>query len=395
MPATKSNTLTAAQVRNLKTAGMYADGNGLTLRIKPNGAKSWVQRLTIDGRRANAGLGSYPVVSLADARATAIENLRVIAQGGNPIQAKQQAKAERRSKAAIPCFADVAAQVIELRRPTLTPKHIKEWETTLQRFAFPYIGRKRIDTITSADVMECLAPIWNEKATTARRVRNRIEAVLDYAVAQGHREFNPAGKAIAKALPNNSKQQEHHEAIPYAELSGVLAEIRESSTTPIMRLAFELLVLCASRSNEVRGALWNEVNWECQTWTVPADRMKMRKEHRVPLSDRAMEVLREAWEISSEGGPDGLIFPSPRDKKPMTTATMARVLKENGIGGTIHGNRSAFRDWAIERTNVSWAVGESALAHRLGGSVETAYARTDLFEQRRELMQQWSDFLSA
>ena len=315
MPATKTNALSAAQVKKLTAPGFYADGLGLTLKIDDNGNKRWFQRVSINGKRHNLGLGGYPTIGLADARTVAQENHRAIQQGRNVLAERQQAKQDAKEDTAppalaIPAFADVAAEVIELRRPTWSnAKHAAQWTATLETYVYPAIGGKAIDEITAAEVLAVLTPIWTEKPETASRVRQRIEAVLDWAVANGWRADNPAGRHLLKVLPNTKGLKEHHRALPYADVHAALRKVRLSPSHTLTRLAFEFMVLTASRAGEVRHANWSEIDFESATWIVPAARMKARREHRVPLSDKGLEVLRDAKELT---GGEGLVFPAKR-----------------------------------------------------------------------------------
>ncbi len=244
--------------------------------------------------------------------------------------------------------------------------------------------------INTGDVMAVLLPIWNEKRATARQVRHRISAVMRWAVAQGYREDNPAGDAIGAALPRNGVRVQHRRALPYAEVAGAIATVRTSGAYPMTVAAFEFLVLTASRSGEVRGARWEEMDLEAREWRIPAARMKTGREHRVPLSTRALAVLRGARELADGSG---LVFPSARGGL-LSEATIGKMVRDLGIGAVPHGFRSSFRDWAAERTEAPREVCELALAHVNRDRVEAAYRRTDLFERRRALMESWSAFLA-
>ena len=252
----------------------------------------------------------------------------------------------------------------------------------------------RVDTITSADVMAVLLLIWNTKRETARRVRRRIGAVMKWSIAQSYRDDNPAGDAIGAALPKNGAIKKHQPALPYDQVAAALATVRAGSSGMAATLAFEFLVLTAGRSSEVRLARWDEIDLSAACWTIPAERMKMQREYRVPLSPRAVEVLTAAAEIPN--GSD-LVFPSPRGKpgKPMTGKCLSDMCARLGIDAVPHGFRSSFRDWASEKTNTPHAVMEAALAHVNPNQVEAAYARSDLFERRRKLMNQWAGYLAG
>ena len=390
----KQQALSAALVRTVTSSGMYADGNGLNLKVEPSGARRWVQRVTIGGKRHNLGLGGYPAVSLAEARELAGANQRAIRQGRDPLAEKRQSAEERR-RPALPTFAQAAEQVIEMRRPTWSnSKHAAQWKSTLATYAYPVIGSKQLDEIKSGDVLTVLTPIWTSKPETASRVRQRLETVFDWAIAQGWRLDNPAGKAIARVLPSVPRGKNHHTALKYyTSVPAVLEQVRESTAELETRLSLEFLVLTAARSSEVRLARWSEIDWESKTWTVPEHRMKARREHRVPLADRALEILVEARGLDGQGSE--LVFPSGQNGKPLSNATHLALLRRLGIPAVPHGFRSSFKDWCMERTDIPWTVGEAALAHTLGNSTEAAYARSDLFDRRRGLMESWAEFLAS
>ena len=265
--------LTALAARALNRPGRHGDGDGLYLNIAPSGSKSWVQRIVVDGRRRDIGLGPYPTVSLARARAIAHDNRTAIAEGRDPVAEKREAReTARRPAPSIPTFAEAAARVIELRRPTWSnAKHAAQWRSTLQTYAFPLIGNKVVDAITAADVLEALTPIWTSKQETASRVRQRMETVMDWAVAQGYRLDNPAGRSLLKVLPKTQRLKEHHRALPYAQVPGAV-EPGSGSPPPTPRPSWPLsfLVLTAGRSGEVRAAEWGEIDWEADTWEIPA-----------------------------------------------------------------------------------------------------------------------------
>ena len=382
-------------MRTLKSPGMYADGQGLYLRVDPSGARRWVQRVLVRGKRRNLGLGGWPAVSLAEAREQAIVNLQVIRAGGDPLAIKR--------REAMPTVAEAAAKVIELNRPTWTnEKHTYQWGMTFSKYVNPIIGSLLVGDVTSADALAVLTPIWTSKHETARRIRQRIGAVMDWAVAQGYRQDNPAGEALSKVLPRMPKTKAHQPALPYIEVSAAVRTFYGSDADRATKLSFELLVLTATRSTEVRLAEWDEVDWLSMTWTIPAGRMKGRKgqrrEHRVPLSPRALEILLSARAL---GDGSGIIFPSPLTGGPISNNTHRKRMQDldfkalDGRYAVPHGFRSSFRDWASEQTNAPHAVMEAALAHTIPSATEAAYARSDLFDRRRVLMQQWADYLSA
>lgn len=389
MPTVKHNALSAAQVRSLKHPGTYTDGNGLTLRIDARGNKRWVQRVTVAGKRRNIGMGSFPTVGLREARQTTQDNLRAIREGRDPIDERRKAREEAR-RPALPTFREAADMVIQLRRPTWSSdRHAKQWEESLRLHAHPVIGHKPVDEVTTADVLKILQPIWLEKAETSSRVRQRLETVFDYCIVQNWRSDNPASTSIAKALPRRRRLKQHHPALPYGDVPAALEAIRESTSDAVTRLSFEFLVLTASRANEVRGMEWREVDFEARSWEVPSERMKMRRPHRVPLSDRAVEILQEARRL----GDGDLAFPNKRTCKPLSNMAYSTLLKRLSIPAVPHGFRASFRSWCLEQTDAPWAVAEAALAHTLGDAVASAYIRSDLFKRRRSLMQDWADFL--
>ena len=382
--------LSATFVNTVNVPGRYGDGrggHGLSLLVKPathgGFSKSWAQRIRLDGKGANVGLGAYPVVTLARARQKALANARIVSEGRDP----------RDQAGRAPTFEQAVETVIEIHAENWKDggKSAAQWRASLRDYAVPKIGRKRVDRMTTADVMEVLLPMWSTKRETARRVRQRIGAVMKWAVAQGYREDNPAGDAISAALPKNSVRRQHQKALPHAQVGEALARVRASRAHRTTALAFEFLVLTACRSGEVRGARWVEVDKAAATWTVPPARMKAKLEHRVPLSGRAVAVLDEAREIADRSG---LVFPSPTGRV-LSDSTLSKLLRELGIGAVPHGFRSSFRDWAAERTDVPREVCELALAHVNSDRVEAAYRRSDLFEKRRDLMEDWSKYVAA
>ena len=378
--------LSATFVKTVTRPGRYGEGRGgfgLSLLVKPRSAggvaKSWSQRLRINGRVCNLGLGTYPVVTLAEARAKALENRRAVAQGLDP-----------RERSRTPTFAEAAETVIQLHEPTWRAgggaDSAKVWRASLRNYVFPRIGSKRVHEITSGDVLRVLTPIWHTKTETARRVKGRISTIMKWAIAQEYRDDDPAGDAVAAALPKKAGRREHHRALPHAEVGAAVRTVRESGASPATKLAFEFLVLTAARSGEVREARWHEV---CGAiWTVPAERMKMNREHRVPLSNRAVEVLDEARTLMDASG---LLFPSPTGRGPLSNGTVVKLLRELGVKAVPHGFRSSFRDWAAE-TGHPRELAEQALAHANPNKVEAAYARSDLLDQRAAMMEAWAQY---
>ena len=374
--------LTAAFVRSVHEPGLYWDEHGLVLRVKPSGYKQWIQRLFIHGKRRELGLGPVRLVTLAEARDAALANRKVARAGGDP-------RATRRRS--VPTFERAAAKVFAMHRTSWSAKHAAQWASTLRMYAHPRIGGKRVDRITSADVMGVLMPIWSAKHTTAKRVRERIGTVMKWAIAQGYRVDNPAGEAIRAALPRPGHVQKHLKALPYGEVAGAIDAIRRSGAGASVKLGLEFLALTACRSGEVRGARWGEIDVAGGVWTIPAERMKGRRGHRVPLSGRAREILAEA---KAQAPRSELVFPSARGVQ-LRALHFSDLFRELGIGAVPHGFRSSFRDWAAERTDAPHAVMEAALAHVVRNQVEAAYARSDLFERRRVLMEQWAGYLAG
>ena len=321
------------------------------------------------------------MVTLAEAREAALSNRRAVAQGRDP-----RVRAD-----AVPTFEQAVEKVLAIHAPTWrNPRTGEIFRASLRDYALPRIGRFLLSEVTTADVLAIVGPLWNTKNETARRVRRHISAVMRWAIAQGHRGDNPAGEALGAALPRNGRNQRHQRALPYAEVGEAVRKVRGSQAWPGTRLGFEFLVLTAARSGEVRGAQWSEIDVEARTWTLPADRSKTGREHRVPLAGRAMAVLAQARELSDGSG---LVFPSPSGKT-LSDSTISKLIRELGVEAVPHGFRSSFRDWASESTDSDHAVIELSLAHQVGSAVERAYARSDLFERRRQLMEAWAGHVS-
>ena len=376
------NALSAAFVRSAKP-GYYCDGNGLYLRVDRSGARRWEQRLRIQGRNRTLGFGGYQLVSLAEAREKAFMNRKIARSGGDP-------RAERHKVRDMPTFAEAAARVLEQLRPGWrSPRHAQDWVSSLRVYAFPQLGHRPVGEITTADVLAVLTPIWHDKQVTARRVRQRIGAVMKWAVAMGLRPDNPASDVLGQALGRQQAVVRHMSALPHSKVAGAMGTVRKSHAYPATKLAFEFLVLTAARSGEVRLAHWDEIDLEAREWTVPAERTKTHRPHRVPLSGRAMEILSEARTL----GGGGLVFPSPEGRA-SAHSRLSTLLRDLGIAAVPHGFRSSFRDWCGECSSAPREVAEAALAHAVGNKVEAAYARSDLFERRRVLMDNWAAYLS-
>lgn len=377
-----SKTLTARMVQTVTEPGKYFDGHGLFLRVDKSGGKFWVQRIVINGKRSELGLGSPDFVSLADARIAAYENRKLARSGGDPL-------AERRKAQAVLTFEEAAREVHKIHLPTWrNPKHGDQFINTLATYAFPLIGSRKVTEIQTGDILEVLQPIWLTKAETARRVRQRMGTVLKWCIAKGFRKDNPVD-AVDKGLPKQTTKVKNRKAMPYDEVAGCLETIGVTSAGLSTKLCFEFLVLTCVRSNEAREATWSEIDMKAKVWTIPAERMKMDRPHRIPLSKRAVTVLERA-----EGLDEQLIFPGTKKGKPLSDATLLKLIRENGFEVDIHGFRTSFRTWAQERTNFPREVAEAALAHLSGDAVERAYARSDLFEKRRAMMNAWAGYLA-
>ncbi|MCY4652260.1 MAG: integrase arm-type DNA-binding domain-containing protein [Dehalococcoidia bacterium] len=374
--------LTIAKVKSLKEPGRYGDGGGLYLVITKTGSRNWIQRIVLSGKRTDRGIGGYPAVSLAQARRKAAANKSAVANGINPWEEEETVA---------PIFSEAARIVHELNVPRWkNAKHAKSWLQTLERHAFPVIGDTPVDQVGQREVLRVLTPIWTEIPESARRVRQRMRTVFKWAMANDIISYNPAGEAVDGALPPMPKVKNHMRALPYQQVAEALRTVDNGPSNVVTKLAFKFLVLTAARSIEVRGALSSEIDHRERIWRIPPDRMKDGEEHRVPLSDQAVAVLSIAMTLSESR----LLFPSFYDPdKMLSENALSLMLRKRGIEAVPHGFRSSFRDWAAEQTSASHAAMELSLAHRVGSTVEQAYFRSDLFEQRRELMQQWADYL--
>lgn len=390
------NGLSAAFVRTVKEPGRYGDALGLHLVVSPAGSKRWIQRITIRGKRVDLGLGPLSAVSLAEARELAVQNFKEARTGGDPLRAKREAKAAL-------TFKEAARKVHELYLPTWrNEKHGKDFISSLETHAFPKLGESKVQDVTTADVLAVLTPIWTKIPETAKRVRQRIGTVMKWAIAQGWRQDNPADN-LDGALPKVPKVMAHRVALPYDKVSTFLAALAASGAGASTKQALEFLILTAARSAEVREANWGEIDLAAKVWEIPAERIKMKRPHRVPLSPRAIEILKEAAKFRphgadtaapAEGQPAPFIFPGQRPGRPLSDMTLSKLTKELGFPVDVHGFRTSFRTWAQERTTAAHEVAEAALAHRIGNSVSQAYARSDMFEKRRDLMDRWAAYLA-
>ena len=336
------------------------------LFVQPSGTRSWIQRLVIRGRRRELGLGSVALVSLAEAREQALANRKLAREGGDPL-------AEKRRRQGVPSFAEATARVVEQKQAGWRNRaHGREWILTFERYAFPRIGKMPVSEVTSADVLEILAPIWHTKADTARRLRQRIRAVLEWAVAMEFRIDNPCDRIDPVLGPQRDVVQ-HMRALPHREVAAAIQTARASTVPLAVRLAFEFLVLTAARWGEVRWAEWTEIDRDEGMWAVPARRTKANRQHRVPLCGRALEILDEARTLVKGTSP--YLFPN-RLGKQLEEKQLRRMFRKHGIAAVPHGFRSSFRDWAAEETDHPREVIEAALAHVVQNRVEAANAHS-------------------
>lgn len=376
--------LTAQLVKTLATPGKYFDGHGLYLRIDSNGSRFWVQRIVIRGKRCELGLGSPCLVTLAEARSAALDNRKLARAGGDPMADKRKAKS-------ILTFQEAARKVhVELSPTWKNPKDRAAFLATLKTHAFSRIGSCSIPEVTSSDIRQVILAARKVAPEVARKLVFRISAVFKWAIAEGMRKDNPA-RADALALPRMTTKRERRKALPYSEVTTCLDAVRASGASQATKLALEFLMLTAARSGEVRMAVWSEFDLEAAVWEIPEERMKMKRPHRVPLSPAALAILGQAR--AREDG-SGLMFPGTKLGRPLSDMTLSKLVKELGFAADVHGFRTSFRTWAQERTNFPREVAEAALAHAVGDAVEQAYARSDVFEKRRKMMNAWAAYLA-
>ena len=378
--------LSASFVRTINQPGRYGDGrggHGLSLLVKPmtNGrlSKTWSQRLLINGKPVNIGLGAYPLVLLAEARGKALENRQTLLKGRDP-------------RGSMPLFSQAAEEVIRIHAIGWRDggKSANQWRASLRDYVLPRIGHKRINAITTSDILALLLPHWHDRTETMRRVKQRIGAVMKWAIANGYREDDPT-ITLSAALPKNGVVRNHHKALPYAEVGSAIEKVRSSGAYWATVACFEFMTLTAVRSGEARLARWDDIDLDTATWAIPGESMKSKRPHRVPLSNRALEILKDASRYADRSG---LVFPGAGCKA-LSKNALSKLLVDNNIGCVPHGMRSSFRQWAAERTNQPREVCELALAHVNSNRVEAAYQRSDLFELRRRLMAQWAGYLAA
>jgi len=378
--------MSATQAAKLKAPGRHADGGGLYLFIDNNGRRRWIFMYARGGKRTELGLGSARDLSLANARAEAAALRAILASGGDP-------RAERTKDDHMPTFGESADTYVEAMRPSWrNEKHAAQWVMTLTRYAEPMRG-KPVDEITTQDVLDVLQPLWQRTPETAERLRGRIENVLDAAKARGHRSGeNPARWRghLDQLLPKRQRlSRGHHKALPYDALPAFMADLR--SRDAVAARALEFLILTAARSGEVLGGQADEIDLEKRVWTIPPERMKAGREHRVPLSPRAIEIVKAMQAL----GRPPFLFPGPKPKAPLSSMAMAMLLRRMKSDVTVHGFRSTFRDWASETTSFPHEVCEMALAHTIANKAEAAYRRGDLFDKRRKLMEAWAGYCAS
>lgn len=386
-----SKALTALKIKSINDEGKYADGNGLYLQVSKWGTKSWLFRYQINKRRREMGLGSVNDVSLSEARKLTEHHRSLLLQGIDP-KVRRDIDRLALQERQIWTFDSCANSYIEAHKASWTnAKHEGQWRNTLKTYASPVIGSIPVEEIDTQSVMRVIEPIWLTKTETASRVRSRIEKVLSWAIARNYREQpNPATWRgnIQELLPSRSSinKEKHHPALPYSEISLFMGEL---STKPsVSALALQFTILTACRTSEVLAASWDEIDLKKAVWTIPGERMKSKRQHRVPLSTPALKVLEQLPKLN------GWLFPSPQFGKHLSNVAMLKVLKGqmNRNDLTVHGFRSTFRDWAAEVSNYPRELAEAALAHVLSDKTEAAYQRGDLLEKRRDLMADWADF---
>lgn len=406
--------LTALQIKHAKE-GMHADGNGLYLRVQASGAKSWIFRFQLNGKRREMGIGTLADKAAPDVRAEAGQFASLVRAGIDPIEdrrqkATQAEEAAKQSSASAKTFSDVAKEYIDSHKAAWkNEKHHAQWTNTLEAYANPFVGTKPVAEITTDDVLAILKPIWNTKTETATRVRSRIELVLSYAKAKKLRQGeNPAiwRGHLDSLLPKPTKLKNirHHPALPYARAADFMVKLRATNGTSSR--ALELVILTAARSGEVRLATWSEIDLEARIWTVPEDRMKAGREHWVPLSEQAIALIKALPRIKDSE----YLFPGMRDKKPLSDMSLSAIIRgfnktkdgavpewvdKSGVEIVPHGFRSTFRDWSAEVGEFPREVAEHALAHSLPDKVEASYARGSMLERRRPMMQEWADYLET
>jgi len=381
--------MTKLNITKVRTAGLgkHHDGNGLYFVVQKDGSRRWVQRGTLNGKRKEWGLGAASAIGLADVREKASDFRKQIRAGVDP-SVDQKRKEATLSK--IATFKEVAEIVFQQRRPSWkNPKHAQQWINSLNTYVFPKLGDVPINEISSPDVHDVLDTIWLKIPETARRIRQRISVIIDYAVAKGWREHPISMTAVSSGLTDQPRKDSHHAALPHEEIPDFFSSMHTKlKSSEVVLKALEFLILTAARTQEVRLAVWDEIDFDKNLWVIPADRMKMQRKHIVPLSPRCVEILMNIEPC--EG--DELIFKGIKNGRPLSDMSLLMPIKRAELGITVHGFRSSFRDWCAEETNFSREVAEMALAHSIGNKTEAAYRRGDLLKKRTELMALWSNY---
>jgi integrase len=387
MAARQANQLTVKAIDAISEPGRYRDGDGLYLVADNKTAKRWLLRIMVQGRRRDLGLGSYPLVNLSEARELARLYLKAARAGDDPT-------VTLRRSSAIPDFETVARDYFTQHKARWkNAKHRQQWITTLEQYAFPVLGKRRIDDITTPDVVSVLSPIWFEKHETARRLKQRIATVFDDAKGKGHLAGeNPVAGVSASLKRDKRMRPQHFAAMDYRDLPAFLARLRSDDTPAMAKLALEFTILTAARTGEVINARWEEIDIGKRLWTIPASRMKAGKEHRVPLSARALAIIETVRPVTEKGG---WIFEGQRTSMPLSNMAMLKLLERMKVPVTVHGFRSTFRDWCGETTGFPHTAIEKCLAHEVSNKVEAAYARSDLLDRRREIMAAWESYLAS
>jgi integrase len=371
--------------------GRHGDGGGLYLMVSNSGSRKWVLRIQMNNKRRDFGLGSASKVSLSEAREAAENMRRAVQRGQDPVAEK------RRARIAMPTFREAAIMVHQEHRPSWkNPKHAQQWLSTLEAYVFPSLGDLPVNQIDGPMVRDVLAVIWLSIPETARRVRQRIGTVLDFAHAKGWREAEAPIRSISRGLPKQPKIKGHFAAMPWQEVPSFIINMGDTlnATQPVL-LAIEFLILTAARSGEVRGATWSEFDLETKTWLIPAERMKGGRAHRVPLSGRAMEILDRMGAFSRTTGAEAYVFEGQKQGRPLSDMTLTMPIRRAELAITVHGFRSAFRDWCAEATSTPREVAEACLAHVVKNAVEAAYARTDHLDRRRVVMDAWAAYCAG
>lgn len=401
--------LSAIAVKNLVKPGFHHDGGGLYLQVSGYGTKSWVLRYTLNKKVRDMGLGPLSDWTLAEARERAKRYRQLIAEGIDPLTHREEARREReearRERQAAEAEAARLSRTFEEcateyhkenKDDWKNAKHSNQWINTLKTYAFPIFGTVPVSRLDREQFRKALHPIWKTKAETASRVLQRVRTVMNYAAAMGYTVGldSEQWKQLKESLPKNSKQLEHvhHASCPHDEVGDILQMVRSGSSSQSVKLAFEYVVLTAARSGEVRMAVWGEISEKQKTWTIPKERMKAGRQHSVPLSDIAWEILQSAKRLKlNDTGPGDLIFPGPK-KKALSDMTFTQILRRLKVDHTMHGFRASFRTWGAEVAHYDHDILEHALAHVVGDTTVRAYQRSDMLEKRRGIMQAWADY---